>query len=74
MRVFKQLRMFGILMTESLLMSSAWKVQWDPLIRSSLTVNPPYKKAKKFGSVEGVLCYDLRKLGYKNLAYKKPPL
>ena len=26
MRVFKQLTMFGILMTESLLMSSAWKV------------------------------------------------
>ena len=21
-------------------------LQWDPLIRSSLTVNPPYKKAK----------------------------
>ena len=26
--------------------SNSQQVQWDPLIRSSLTVNPPYKKAK----------------------------
>ena len=49
--------------------------QWDPLIRSSLTVNPPYKKAKNLvpSKVFFVMTYessDIRISLIRNTPYK----
>ena len=49
-------------------------LQWDPLIRSLLTVNPPYKKAKNLdpSKVFFVMTYessDIRNPPYKNVNF-----